>query len=281
MFVMALDVKDAIKGWVSSPPQIYIKLKETLEDPMSSFQEFSAIIGNDPALTARMLKIVNSPFYGMENEVDTISHALGIIGTQQLSELVLATSVTEQFSGIPENVMSMEQFWKHSIACGITAKVLAKWHGESNLEAYYLAGMLHDIGGLVMYKKFPEQSEKILKHCKKTGEYLFDVELKTYGATHAKVGKELLKGWGLPASLYEPVFFHHRAMKSKNHPLVSKIINVADSMVDEMGLGSSGEAVTNPVDPKIMKELGFSELPIEKFEEEINEQYEAAVSAFL
>ena len=278
---MAVDIQEAIKDWVVSPPHVYIKLKKTLEDPMSSFKEFSAIIGGDPALAARLLKIVNSSFYGLESEVDTITHALGVIGTEQLTELVLATSVTEQFPDIPEHLVSMDLFWKHSIACGVTAKIIADWHGESNLESYYLAGMLHDIGSLIIYKKFPEEAEKILARCKDKKENLFNVELEIFGATHAKVGGGLLRGWGLPSLLYEPVYYHHRPKKAKDHPLIAMIIHVADSMVDEMNLGTSGEAVANPVKPKILQELGFSELPIEKFEEEIYEQFDAAMAAFL
>ena len=115
------------------PPHVYVKLKEALEDPRSSFKEFSAIIGHDPSLSARLLKIVNSAFYGMEQEVETITHALGIIGTEQLTQLVLATSVTKQFTGIPENLVSMDLFWRHSVACGVTAKIIADWVGERNL----------------------------------------------------------------------------------------------------------------------------------------------------
>ena len=90
---MAINIQDTIKGWVNSPPNVYFKLRETLEDPMSSFKEFSAIISNDPSLSARLLKIVNSPFYGLESEVETITHALGFIGTEQLTELVDRKSV--------------------------------------------------------------------------------------------------------------------------------------------------------------------------------------------
>ena len=278
---MAVDIQEAIKGWVATPPHVYIKLKAKLEDPMSSFKEFSSIIGSDPSLAACLLKIVNSPFYGLENEVDSISQALGVVGTEQLTQLVLATSVTAQFSDIPKDLVNMDDFWKHSIACGITAKIIASWHGERNLESYYLAGMLHDIGSLIIYKKFPEAAAKILERCSNNNENLFDVELKIFGASHAKVGGELLRGWGLPALLYEPVYFHHRPKKAKDHLLISKIIHVADCLVDEMELGGSGEVVANPIRPKILQELGFSELPIEKFEEDINEQFNMALSVFL
>ena len=276
-----IDVDEAVKDWVGSPPHVYVKLKEALDDPRSSFKEFSAIIGHDPSLSARLLKIVNSAFYGMEQEVETITHALGIIGTEQLTQLVLATSVTKQFTGIPENLVSMDLFWRHSIACGVTAKIIADWVGERNLESYYLAGMLHDIGSLIVYKKFPSDSEKVLRRCKENKEYLFDVEREVFGASHAKVGGKLLKGWGLPMSLCEPVFFHHRPNKAKEFPLATKIIHVADSIVDQMELGSSGEAIANPVSKKILNELGFSELPIERFEDQIKDQYYSAMSVFL
>ena len=278
---MELDIKKAIKDWVVSPPHVYIKLKETLADPRSSFKEFSTIIMNDPALSARLLKIVNSPFYGLESEVETVTHALGIIGTEQLSELVLATSVTEQFNDIPKNQVSMDLFWRHSVACGVTAKIIADWVGERNLESYYLAGMLHDIGSLIVYKKFSSVAEKVLRRCKENKEYLFDVEREVFGASHAKVGGKLLKGWGLPMSLCEPVFFHHRPNKAKEFPLATKIIHVADSIVDQMNLGSSGEAIANPVSQEILNELGFGELPVEKFESQIKDQYYSAMSVFL
>ncbi|PIP72157.1 MAG: phosphohydrolase [Nitrospinae bacterium CG22_combo_CG10-13_8_21_14_all_47_10] len=278
---MALDIEKAIKDWVGSPPNVYVKLKQTLEDPRSSFKEFAAIIGHDPSLSARLLKVVNSAFYGLENKVETITHALGIIGTEQLTQLVLATSVTKQFSGIPENLVSMDLFWRHSIACGVTAKIIADWVGERNLESYYLAGMLHDIGSLVIYKKFPVEAEKVLTRCKENKEHLFDVEREVFGASHAKVGGKLLAGWGLPMSLCEPVFFHHRPQKAKEYSLATKIIHVADSIVDEMNLGSSGEALPNPVDLNILNELGFSELPTHRFESKIKDQYYTAMSLFI
>ncbi len=278
---MAVDVDEAIKDWVGSPPHVYVKLKKTLDDPRSSFKEFSAIIGQDPSLSARLLKVVNSAFYGMEQEVETITHALGIIGTEQLTQLVLATSVTKQFSGIPENLVSMDLFWRHSIACGVTAKIIAEWVGERNLENYYLAGMLHDIGSLIVYKKFSSVAEKVLTRCKDNKECLFDVEREVFGASHAKVGGKLLQGWGLPMSLCEPVFFHHRPNKAKEFPLVTKVIHVADSIVDQLNLGSSGEAIANPVSQEILNELGFEELPVEKFEDQVKDQYYTAMSVFL
>ena len=265
---------------MASPPHVYIKLKETLDDPRSSFNEFSEIISHDPSLAARLLKIVNSSFYSLESEVETISHALSIVGTEQLTELVLATSVMSQFTQIPKQLVNMDSFWEHSIACGVAAKVIADRRGESHLESYYLAGMLHDIGSLIIYTKFPEQAGRILKRCKENHENLFAVELEVFKASHAKVGGQLLKGWGLPKSLYEPVLFHHQPEKAKDYSLVANIVHVADSLVEELQLGTSGEEVANSVKPENLQKLGFNELPIDKFEKSIREQFQAALSVF-
>ncbi len=278
---MSVNVEEAVKDWVASPPHVYIKLKDALENPKSSFKEFSGIIGHDPSLAARVLKIVNSPFYGLETEVETISHALGIIGTQQLSELVLATSVVAQFGNIPKRIVDMDSFWKHSVACGVAAKVIADRLGQRNLESYYLAGMLHDIGSLVIYTKFPEKADKILKRCKETKENLFDVEREVLGSSHAKFGGQLLKGWGLPQGLYEPVAFHHRPKKSKEFFMLTQAVHVADSIVDELKLGSSGETAANPVKPEILNNLDFKELPVDRLKREIEDQYYSALAVFL
>ncbi|MEK9628027.1 MAG: HDOD domain-containing protein [Nitrospinota bacterium] len=278
---MSADVDEAVKDWVASPPHVYLKLKKALDDPRSSFKEFSGIIGHDPSLAARVLKIVNSPFYGLESKVETISHALRIIGTKQLTELVLATSVIDKFGDIPKRIVNMDSFWKHSIACGVAAKVIADRQGQRNLESFYLVGMLHDIGSLVIYKKFPSKAEEIVKRCKTNRENLFEVEREVLGSSHAKFGGRLLKGWGLPQSLFEPVYFHHRPKKSKEFPLITQVVHIADCIVDELKLGSSGETIPNPVKKETLKNLEYRELPVDLLKKDIEDQYYTALSVFL
>jgi len=277
---MAINVEEAVKDWVSSPPIVYLKLKKTLEDPRSSFKEFSEVIGGDPALVARLLKIVNSSFYGFETEIETVTHALNIVGTEQLTELVLATTVIREFKDIPKRIVDMLSFWRHSIACGVAAKIIAEAAGESHLESYYIAGMLHDIGSLVIYKKFPDKATEVLERCRSHKENLLKVELEVFGASHAKVGCQLLKGWGLPGRIYEPVFCHHRPKESKDHPMLTRIVHLADSIVDEIKLGSSGEPLANPVDPKIYEELGYDEFPAGQLEKLIRDQFFDAIKVF-
>ena len=131
---------------VFSLPTIYVELQKALSDPDKTFRDLGDIIGFDPALSARLLKIVNSPFYGFPSKIDTISHAISIIGMDQLTDLALATLVIYQFEGIPNNMFNMEKFWWHSVACGVAARSIADIRNEKNAERFYLAGILHDIG---------------------------------------------------------------------------------------------------------------------------------------
>ncbi len=276
-----IDIDELVADGVPSLPNVYIKLREKLDDPKSSFKNIASVISSDPALTARLLKLVNSSFYGFESEIETIDHAMNIIGTEQLGELALATKVIEQFKEIPTKLVSMESFWKHSIGCGVVTKILAQAYGERSLENYYLVGILHDIGCLVIYNKFPRESEDILRRCKYDKEDLFTVELEVLGFTHAKIGGRLLRHWNLPPSIYEAVQFHHIPSKSKEFPLTTGIVHLADVFTNEMKLGNSGEFAVPPLSKKICKELGFSMDSLPAFEEKAKDQFYSAVSIFL
>ena len=104
-------------GEMATLPVIFVRINEAVENPNSSFSEIAQIISGDSALSARLLKIVNSAFYGFSNKIETISHAITIIGTAQLRDLVLATAVIEKFQGLPSKNINMKSFWLHSISC--------------------------------------------------------------------------------------------------------------------------------------------------------------------
>jgi HD-like signal output (HDOD) protein len=169
---------------VFSLPTIYFELQAALNDPNKTFQDLGDIISFDPALSARLLKIVNSPFYGFPSKIDTISHATSIIGRDQLTDLALATLVIYQFRGIPNNLFNMEKFWRHSMACGVVARSIAEFRGEKNVERFYLAGILHDIGRLVGCL-LPEQRNK--------GNYLF-VRTRTDGIRSCRCRAGIVEG---------------------------------------------------------------------------------------
>lgn len=183
---------------VASLPTIFYEVMEAVDDPDSTFADISALISHDVGLSGRLLKIVNSPFYGFPQKIETISHAMNIVGTEQLCQMVLATKVMSQFYGIPEDLITMDSFWSHSIATGLASQGIAKILEEPNRERIYVAGMIHEIGSLLLYKHFAVQSREALSRCNEWGQNLVDAEWDLFGFDHTDVGRALAVEWKLP-----------------------------------------------------------------------------------
>ncbi len=249
---MSPDILDLVKkGFkISSAPDIYVKLNEVINNPRSSYSDIADVIARDAALTARLLKIANSSFYNFPAKVETISEAITIIGTQQLCDLVLATSVLKTFKKIPKDLISMDSFWCHSTACGLAARTIAVYRREANVERYYVAGLLHEIGRLVMFENMPDLAREAVKMHESLGEHLHIAEQKVMGFDHAAVGGAVLREWQLPDSLVEVVTFHHQPCGAKRYPVETAIVHFADIIACAMQLGSSREAYVPSVEPK-------------------------------
>jgi putative nucleotidyltransferase with HDIG domain len=265
---------------VYSLPTIYVELQKALSDPNKTFQELGDIISFDTALSARLLKIVNSPFYGFPSEIDTISHAISIIGRAQLTDLALATLVIYQFDGIPNEMFNMEKFWRHSVACGVAARSIADFRGDKNAERFYLAGILHDIGRLVLYKKKPDMARDAFYRSKERKENICLSERELMGFDHATVGRELLKAWKLPPRLVEAVGCHHQPQSAKEFSVDATIIHTADYIVHVLNVGSDAEFTEPKLYPKSWEIIGFSPDDFESMKESMNLQYEIIVRLF-
>ncbi len=249
---MIRSPEELLQGYVqvSSLPIIYTKINETVNNPRSSLKNLSDIISDDPGLTSRLLQLVNSAFYGYPTKIDTISRALLIVGTQQLRDLALATSIMNLFEGISEELVTMESFWKHSIACGVSAKIIATYRREPNVERFFVAGIVHDIGRLIIFKKAPQEAREALLFCKKNSELLYPVERQMIGVDHSQVGHTLLQTWNLPPVLSEVVACHHAPASASSYPLETAIVHVADILAHGLQFGTSGENFIPPVDPR-------------------------------
>ncbi|WP_054651703.1 HDOD domain-containing protein [Salidesulfovibrio brasiliensis] len=179
-------------------PSIFHEINEALNDPRSSAAFVADVISKDVAISAKLLRLVNTPFYGFPSRIDTLSRAVTIVGVNQLTSLAMGISVLSAFEGVPEDVISLKDFWLHSIMCGTLARLFASHHGIVNEERFFVAGLLHDIGRLVMLRNQPDRAlEPIhLGRTKRIAQY--DAERARWGLTHAELGSRLLKEWQLP-----------------------------------------------------------------------------------
>jgi putative nucleotidyltransferase with HDIG domain len=271
---------EVVEDWIGSPPPVYRKLHQAMQDSGTSFDDFSNIINADPNLSARLLRIANSPFYGLDSKVETIVHALGIVGIDQLTELALATILINRFEGIDKDLVNMQSFWMHSIGCGLAALILAKKMGEQHVGPFYTASMLHDIGSLMLYKKFPEKAREILTRCKSEGLSLSTVEQEVLGFTHADVGAAVFTQWGLPKNLIAAVQYHHHPSEAKEHPLFPAIVHLADIITYEMDLGTGGEPTIPALDFATIQRTGLTRSFLTDIQDSVRDQVDEAVSIF-
>jgi HD-like signal output (HDOD) protein len=265
-------------------PKIFYQFKQAIDDPKSLFNEIGEIVGNDPGLTVRILKIVNSAFFGFPEQVETISHAISIIGREQLNDLVLSTVVMDQFKNIPQSSLNMESFWMHSIACGLSARNLAFVNGETNSERFFVAGLLHDIGRLVISLKLPFKVLEVSLRCKSKDETLHKAEFEAMGFNHAEVGGELMRTWKLPRVLEEAVEFHHNPAAAMEFSLEASMIHAAETIVNNLDLGFQYDE--KPIDSTIDK-FAAERLHVPEdssfpnIKKQIEKEFEETVQVFL
>ncbi len=274
------EVHDLVKSAsdLVSLPEISLKVNALANDPDATADDLAKVISQDPALVARMLKIANSAFYGLSSEVETITRAVAILGTNKIRDLVLSTAASDTFDGIPNDLITMQDFWHHSLYCGLLAQILAKKSNKVHAESIFIAGLLHDIGQLLMFNQLPEKShEAILLLMEGTEELeTYEAERHVFGFDHMQVGSELVKHWKLAPVLQECVEFHHEPEKAKDFPAEVALINIANAVAVMADFDSMSEDDEIPRINNISWELtGLSkdDLPdaIKKAQEEIKE----------
>ena len=242
---------------LSTLPDIYSQLIDAIAKPNSSNYDIENVISKDTNLSARLLKIVNSAFYGYPSKIDTLSRAVNIIGTRQLSTLAMGINIINIFNKIPSGIINMKMFWKHSVLCGICARILAGYKNIQNTERLFTAGLLHDIGRLVCYNYLPQESLYAVMKAKKSRQLLYLTERDVFNIDHATIGGSLLNRWQMPLSLEDMVCYHHEPQKSKNQ-MESSILHLADIMANAMGIGTSGERLIPPLHREAWMRLGMT-----------------------
>ncbi|MBI4694411.1 MAG: HDOD domain-containing protein [Gammaproteobacteria bacterium] len=243
-----------------SPPDVCLKVGEMLNDDGASAQDFADLIMRDPNLTARILKLVNSAFYGLQSKVDTVSRAFSILGTKELARLVYAVSAVQTFSKIPAEVTNINTFWRHSVYTGMTAEALAKQIHILHPERLFVAGVMHDIGTLLINARFPEVATQIIPATDGNEALLYIDEQEWLGFDHASLGAMMVENWHLPASTCDAIRWHHDPQRAQVAPLEAAVLHVAEMLANVSGTGSYCEKVM-PADAFNVEALSLLGLP--------------------
>ncbi len=280
MAVVDLDRMIDSESRIATFPAIVPRINKAVNDPNASSDSISLIINEDPALSARLLKIANSAFYASPFPVKSIPRALTMIGTKQLTDLVTAISTVEMCSKYAGKGIDMDAFWRHSIACGVAARALASAKRIVNTERFYLAGLLHDVGHLIIYTKMTDHVGNLAADCKAGKEPVHKLEHEKLGFDHCDVGARLLKAWQLPKELIVPVRYHHAPQRADEYELETAILHVAEIIAVSMLLDSGIESHVPPLEAAAWDRVGVPMTKLPDILKQVAEQYEDAVKMF-
>lgn len=279
---VALDPKTLIDSSpeLGSPPVVYVRLMEVIDDPRKGAHDVADVISLDAALTVRLLRLVNSAAFAHRRQIDSVSQAVGVLGTTGLRDLALATSVTTFFKDVPPELIHADDFWRHSLATGVAAKVIAGLRNERNADRFFVAGLLHDIGRLVLYLGAPEEARTILDHALEREISLFEAEHELMGFDHGAIGGALMAHWNMPDALAQSITHHHSPEATKAFAVEASTVHLADIFAHELELGRSGESRIPARQEGAMDRLGIDEAALPEALERIQDLYQETVAAF-
>ncbi len=215
-----------------SLPDIVFQINNMVADPNCTAADIGHLISLDTALSMRLLKIVNSPFYGFPSAIETIPMAITVLGIRQLRDLVFMTSVINKYNHIPSDLLSPETFWNHSIATAISAQLLAKEVKLSNNERLFTCGMLHDLGLLIMAITVPDETRQILELAHNTSKSSHELQMNVFGFSQGDLGVALIRKWNLPESFIEPIQLQQINKPALRYPMETAILKVANVLAN-------------------------------------------------
>lgn len=243
-------------GSLPTVPETLKKLSIIIENPKVSLSNISDFVQSDPAITFRILKMVNSAVYGFPGRIASVSHAIMLLGLNVVKGLLLGISVFELMQ------KAMTGLYEHSMGCAAAARIIAQKKGLREPEEVYVAGLLHDIGKVVMALEFPDSYEAALACAVKKDLLIGEAEKRFFAENHPVLGGILAEKWRFPKKLNDAILYHHRPQEAESFPLETAIVHLADILIKARGLGFSGDYIVPAVNEAAFDRLELSEQDI-------------------
>lgn len=291
---MGLDKISILISKINSIPTLPTVACEVINitaNPYSTADDLTKVIAPDISLTTKLLKMANSPFFGAIRRVTSLQHAITVLGFKEVRNLVISAVVFESFMKIEKKEKyDIGKFWEHSFICGLAAKVIAT-ELKSAANEFFVAGLIHDIGKLVVYITLPHEFFKLVETVKSLEwKFMaFESEKSIIGMTHDEVGMRLLKKWMFPESLLSAVGFHHRLQEADQKSLFPVVVNIADIFAHlyEMKTGAGGDdpAKKEILYPEIIKRahafgIEWAASDLDRLQQAFAESIEKEAAAF-
>ena len=231
-------IEEILKGLEKLPtlPGIAMKILELVRDKDTNLKEIADVLSTDPPLSAQVLKLINSPFYGVRTQVTSVSHAVSLLGLNTVKNLALSFSLLRDYPKGNKEGFDYTSFWKESLMGAVSCKLIAQKVIPSFSEDAFFLGLIHNIGILALIQCMPQQYSLVLKEKNRTLCSYHEAENQILGFNHMEVGEYLIRTWGLPEAFFIPVLYHHnpQGLKTKNSKieLLTKVLNLSSLFID-------------------------------------------------
>ena len=234
-------------------PTVVTEMIGMVNDPKTTAADLARLISTDQALTAKILRLVNSSFYGFQRKIGTVNLSIVILGFETVKNLSLSLSLVRQLSyDVEDTVFNHQSFWEHCMACAVAGRLLAeRLKYRTNGEAF-AAGILHDVGKLVLSQNFQEELVQILDLARREGTSMHEAEDAVIGVTHAEIGGELANSWNLPPRLVHAIAFHHHPWEAPEDEKLAGVVHLADILCHRMEIGDSGSPEAHEVSDDLL-----------------------------
>ncbi len=271
-----LTITDLLRGdlQLASPPTIYFQLKKVVDDPAKTAKDAAFVIENDAALAAKLLKIVNSAFYGFPSQIGSIAKAITLIGTRELQNLVLGAVVVERFSDLPGQVFTIHDFWARNLRCALIARELDLQFGKHYTDVAFICGLLHNLGQLVFYRRIPVLAREVDLLLQSQAHLEVDddvhIEQNVIGFDHFQVGAQLCQLWNLPEAIVESIRLH----------CFPDTISPFSDLAAMVRLANCLSRIENPYDAFAVSALNLSPEQISFVLDKISDEFEVIFKLF-
>lgn len=275
-------------GELPSSPKIVATVMKMTSDPDTDVAQLEKLLSADQSLAAKLLKLSNSSFYGQRKSISTLRQAILIVGFYTLRSLVMAASIHSLYSN--KSKTSIEyKLWEHSLATAIVCRILAKKMGNFHVEEIFMAGLLHDIGKLVMRQKLGQDYEELCRKIESQHTKFVDEEEAQLGFTHCDVGMMLLNKWNLPPELSNAVYMHHQPRHDTEQPLaelepsripIEFVLQLGNHLAKSDKRGFRDFRMETLVDLEIVRALKYTEEDFESIRNELEEEFESELALF-
>jgi putative nucleotidyltransferase with HDIG domain len=273
-------ILDQVQDMPSLSP-VLARLTALIASPDTTANDITLAISRDPGLVTRVLKLVNSAYYGFTRRISTITSAVVILGFKQIRNMALSSFVFDNFVNIASPRFDINGLWRHSLGVATFAAAVARLVAPRNIEDIFICGLLHDLGKFVLFRSDPEKAVRIFELAERDNLPFLAAENRLSAYDHARLGAAATERWKLPSSVVEVIRFHHAPLKAPEaSSLPTAVINFADIMARSLLMGEGGGKRVEILSPEIWGRIGLSWPSVEKISRQAAKDYVDAAAFY-